>query len=185
MTKHPNPLYGITVHITDHTEEGMGREEWRAELHRTVHLESTVNREIKHEYDREELRAAFQWCAGVLARVALSLGSSVRHQNDQDGHECLRFTERNRVGIRCGIGWEEGVTALYSGPRWAVDSELVVPEVELYVPTERADHWLKVTRRCLAGLLADDLKPLDALGPTPGHQVRATLTTQQAQENAP
>lgn len=153
-----NPLYRIIVHVETREECGEPRAEWDAHRHRCIVLQSAVDPETKDKFSRDDLRAAFHWCAGVLARLALRLHEDidVEYRYNRPGtHRCYR--DPDGYSEHCGWGFEEGVT----NPRWAVDEWHVVPMVWLNVPTEHADRWADAFRRRLAEILADDTTPLD------------------------
>jgi hypothetical protein len=165
-----SPLYRIVVHVETFEDSGETRAEWAANKHRRINIRSAVDRETKDQFAREDLLAAFRWCAGTLGRLTLKLQHRIEAEygwRHPGTHRC----NPDREGTRCGCSFEEGV----SNPRWAVDEWHVVPEVDLKVPTEHVEAWAAHFRIAVANMLADDRKPLDPLPSEPDHQ-RAVLT---------
>lgn len=162
MMRTPDPRYGITVHVTTFEENGGTRADWDAQLHRSIDIRSSVDRALKDQFARDELHVAFRWCAGVLARAALRLDDEIADYEKRQGHHCnFEYT-----GVRCGYWWEEGVIDFRS----SVDGWHMIPEVSLWVPTERAEEWAKRFQHRIADMLASDQAPLDSAPHIePGH----------------
>lgn len=178
MTTKLDPLYGITVNLcTEDYDRGViTSEEWKTAHHRTIDVSSAVDRHAKHQYDREELFAAFRWTAGVLARLVRDVEGAIREDARNYRHTCA-----GDAYSRCGCSWDDGITVGLAGVRWAVDAEGAAPEVSFDVPRERANHWVKELRRRVAVMLAEDLTPLDPAPSGPEHvQVLLTESTTDA-----
>lgn len=162
-----NPMYQITVQVETVEESGATRAEWDADRHRVIYLKSAVDPEHKDKFARADLLIAFRWCAGLLARLALQLDSDImcEYEYRTPGvHRCIPNADGSPY--RCGWRFEEGVTR----PKWAVDAELVIPEVALFVPTEKVEHWAEHFRRRVAEMLAEDRTPLAPAAPERDHQ---------------
>lgn len=160
-----NPLFRINVRIETFEDSGESRAEWNAHQHRSIEVMSALDRATKHQFAREDLLVSFRWCASVLARLALQLQNDIlgMYRYRKPGtHDCA--TDREQDGsVRCGWIYEEGVAT----PKRAVDMDLCVPWVLLFVPTEDVEAWAKHFRRRVAEMLADDKTPL---APRADHQ---------------
>lgn len=157
MTAPSTVLYGITVHVWTHEDDGITKAQWDAAPHQGIDIKSAVDPEAKDQYSREELHAAFTWVAGVLARVALQLSELLPRIEGQTGHRCKPI--EGYYG--CGIWGDNRVVF----PRTAVDEESSVPSLTIHVPTERVEGWAGHVRKLVGWILADDLNPLEVEAP--------------------